>query len=173
MNRLTTILGVASALALATSVGATLPMPSDAAAPRQAQPFLFKAGAGDIFEIITSQTALKMSSNPNIRAFASMLIADHTQTTNNALATATAAGVMPPPPELSPMQKNMVSELKAAAPADFDRVFLAQQLAAHQQALALMQGYASQGDVAPLRDVAARTVPIVQGHIAQVQQMMR
>lgn len=154
------------------SAAATLPTPPQAAAPQQAQPFLFYGGAGDVFEITTSMIALQHSQNPQVRAFASMLIGDHTNLTNTSLATAKAAGVMAPPPELSPMQKGMITQLIAAAPADFDRTYLSQQVPAHQMALQLMQGYASGGDVPQLRQAAASAMPMVQAHLAQVQQLL-
>jgi len=100
-----------------------------------------------------------------------MLIADHTSLTNTSLATAASAGVMPPPPELSPMQKSMVAQLTAAG-ANFDQIYLQQQMTAHQQALALMQGYAASGDVPALRHAASQAVPIIQGHIAHLQRIM-
>ena len=150
---------------------AELPAPPMDAAPRQADAFLFHAGAGDVFEITSGMMAMQKSKNSDVRAFASMLIADHTGLTNTSLATATGAGIMPPPPELSPMQKTMIAQLSAAG-ANFDRVYLGQQMTAHQQALALMQGYASSGDVPALRQTASQAVPTVQGHIAHLQRIM-
>ena len=164
---------VSTAVLLLFSVpaSAALPTPSMEAAPRQADAFLFHAGAGDVYEITSSTMAMQKSRNPDVRAFASMLIADHTKLTNAALTTAAAAGVMAPPPELSMMQKGMVAQLSAAG-ANFDRVYLQQQMTAHQQALALMQGYASSGDVPALRQAASQAIPTVQGHIAHLQRMM-
>lgn len=165
-------LGAIIAVSAVPAASATLPTPAQAAAPQQAPAFLFYAGAGDIFEITTSTIALQRSQNPQVRAFASMLIADHTNLTNGSLATAKGAGLVPPPPELSPMQKGMITQLLAAAPADFDRTYLSQQVPAHQMALQLMQGYASGGDVPQLRQAAASASPIVQGHLAQAQQLL-
>ncbi|MBV9528686.1 DUF4142 domain-containing protein [Sphingomonas sp.] len=151
---------------------AALPTPPQAAATQQAQAFLFYGGAGDVFEITTSMIALQHSQNPQVRAFASMLIGDHTNLTNSNLATAKAAGVVPPPPELSPMQKGMITQLIAAGPANVDRVYLSQQIPAHQMALQMMQGYASSGDVPQLRQAATAAIPVVQGHLAQAQQLL-
>ncbi|WP_185829250.1 DUF4142 domain-containing protein [Sphingomonas ginkgonis] len=172
MNFKQLILAATAAVGLAGSASATLPTPNPAAATRDNQAFLFNAGAGDIFEITSSVMAIQHSQNPQVRAFASMLISDHTNLTNNTLATAKAAGVMAPPPELSPMQKSMLAQLAAASPASFDRVYLQQQLPAHQMALQMMQGYAAQGDVPQLRQAAGGAVPIVQNHIREVQQLL-
>ena len=164
---------VATVVLLSFSAGASaaLPTPALDAALRQADAFLFHAGAGDVFEITSGTMAMQKSRNTEVRVFAAMLIADHTALTNTALSTAVAAGVMPPPPELSPAQKGMISQL-AASGANFDRMFLQQQLTAHQQALAVLQGYAAGGDVGALRQAAGSAVPMVQGHIAQVQRLL-
>ena len=152
---------------------AALPTPPLSAASRQAQPYLFHAGAGDVFEITSSMILLNKSSNPQVRAYASMLIDHHTRTTNLALANAKGAGIMPPPPELSSMQKSMIGQLHAAAPAGIDRLYLQQQVPAHQQALALQGGYARTGDTPALRQAAQGAVPIVQSHLTQAQQLLR
>jgi putative membrane protein len=164
---------LAAAGAFAVPASATLPTPPQSAATAQAQPYLFYAGAGDVFEITSSMILLNKSTNPQVRAYASMLIDHHSRTTNLALANAKAAGVMAPPPELSAMQKGMIGALHAAAPAAIDRLYLQQQVPAHQQALALQSGYARSGDVPTLRQTAQGAVPIVQGHLTQAQQLLR
>ena len=165
------------ALSLTTAVAfpaaATLPTPPQSAATQQADAYLFHAGAGDVFEITSSMMAIQKSQNPQVRAFATMLIGHHTQTTNQTLATAKAAGVMPPPPELSPMQKSMIGQLHAASPAAFDRVYLQQQVPAHQMALQINSGYARSGDTPALRQNASTAVPIIQQHLAEAQQLLR
>jgi putative membrane protein len=159
--------------AVAAPASANLPTPPQAAATSQAQPYLFYAGAGDVFEITSSMILLNKSANPQVRTYASMLIDHHTRTTNLALANAKAAGIIPPPPELSAMQKGMIGALHAAAPAAIDRLYLQQQVPAHQQALALQSGYARSGDVPTLRQTAQGAVPVVQGHLTQAQQLLR
>jgi putative membrane protein len=158
--------------ALAAPALAELPVPPQSAAPRDAQAYLFHAGAGDVFEVTTSMLLLQKSQNPQVRGFATMLIADHTMLSNTALATAKGAGVMPPPPELTPQQKAQITQLMSATPATIDRVYLQQQLPAHQQALALNQGYGAAGDTPALRQAAAAAVSKIQQHIVQVQQLL-
>lgn len=165
------LLGAACALALTAPATATLPTPSPAAAATNAPAFLFMAGASDVFEIVTSQMAVQHSQNQAVRSYAMMLISDHTNSTTNALSTAKSSGVMPLPPELSPAQKAMVQQLSAAAPSVFDRVYLSQQIPAHQQAMGLMQSYARSGDVPALRSAASGLVPVIQQHLAEAQQL--
>ena len=83
-----------------------------------------------------------------------MLVAHHTQTIATLTATATASGMTPPIPVLTPMQQEMMEELRNERAASFDRVYLRQQLPAHEMALALHRNYAANGDAAPLRAAA-------------------
>lgn len=175
MTPIRTLLSAAALTAsvLAVPAAASLPTPPQAAATREAQAYLFHAGAGDVFEITSSMLAIQKSQNPNVRAFATMLIDHHTRTTNQSLAAARQGGVMPPPPELSPMQKDMIGQLHGAAPgAAFDRLYLQQQVPAHQQALQINAGYAQGGDNPVLRQNAASAVPIIQSHLEQAAQLL-
>ena len=150
---------------------AELPIPPQAAAGQNAEGYLFHAGAGDVFEITSSMMAIQHSQNPGVRAFATMLIGEHSNLTNTTLATAKGAGVMPPPPVLSPAQMAMITQLTDAGPA-FDRVYLQQQVTAHQMALQLQQSYAAQGDTLSLRQSAATAVPAIQAHLTRAQQLL-
>ncbi len=165
-------LALLAGAAVAAPAAATLPTPPQAAATQQALAYLHHGGAGDVFEITTSMLAVQKSTDPQVRAFARMLIDHHTMLTNAALAAAKAGGVMPPPPELSPAQKVMIGELIQAAPAAFDRAYLQQQVPAHQMALQMNQGYARSGDNAALRQAATSAVPRVQDHLAQAEQLL-
>jgi putative membrane protein len=98
-----------------------------------------------------------------------MLVGDHTTTTQQLMVAARSAGLNPPPPMLLPMQRDMMARLRAASGADFDRVYLDQQVQAHQTALSLHQNYAQNGDVPALRTVAGTAVPIIQGHLDRAQ----
>lgn len=170
----TQLLKPAAALALCLTAApavAQMPPPMEAAM-RQAMPYLFRAGESDVFEITSSQVALMRSRNPAVRQFATMLIDHHTRTTNLALAAAKSAGITPPPPVLDAQKQAMITALLAAAPAEFDRVYLGQQVPAHQAALALHSSYAQNGDAGPLRATAQGAVPIVQSHLARAQALM-
>ncbi|WP_375404786.1 DUF4142 domain-containing protein [uncultured Sphingomonas sp.] len=138
----------------------------------QAVPFLMEAGQSDTFEISSSQVALKKSRDPQVRRYATMMIDHHTGTTNQALAAAKAGGVTPPPPFLTAPYREMIAELNAAAPVDFDRIYLGQQVPSHRGALELQTAYAAQGDVPPLRATAKAAVPIVRQHLTDAERMM-
>ena len=131
---------------------------------------MMMAASSDMFEIQSSQLALQASQSPAVRSFANLMIAHHQATTQNLVAAAQGAGLTPPPPTLLPMHQQMLDQLRAAGTGtNFDAAYKQAQIKSHQEALTLMQNYASQGDLPPLRDFATRTSPIIQQHLAQAQ----
>lgn len=145
-----------------TAAGAAAP---SADAPTERNAYLARAAASDLFEIQSSQVALKKSKRPDVREMANMLIKDHTNSTAQLTAAARSAGIAPPAPRLMPDQTQMMRRLQSASGAAFDRIYLQQQIPAHQKALALHQNYARNGDVPALRTVAGQIVPVVTKHL--------
>jgi putative membrane protein len=165
---------IASAASLALAACATDGdmAPSASAAgdmtPNQRSAYVEMAAASDLYEIQSSQLATTKARNAEVRAFAQMLIEHHTATTQQLTAAASAAGT-PPSPALMPMQAEMIAQLQAADGAAFDRLFVRQQVQAHEMALALHGNYASNGDTATLRTVAAAAVPIIRQHLERAR----
>jgi len=137
--------------------------------PEAALPYVAMAGASDLYEIQSSQLHHQRGENPQLHAFAQMMIDHHTQTTAATMAAARTAGLTPPPPALMPMQREMIARLQALQGAAFDREYASQQLTAHQMALELHQNYARSGDTPSLKGSAATAVPIVQQHLTQLR----
>lgn len=177
----TTTLSIAAAATMLAAAGAVqaqpAPSPSNPPPPpaqptTAAVPFLALAGEADVYEITSSQLAVMRSRNPQIRAFATMLIQHHTGTSNTALAQARAAGVMAGPPVLGPAMRAQLDRLYAAGPGAFDREYIRQQVPAHEAALALHTTYARSGDTPQLRVAAQGAVPIVESHLDEARRMM-
>ena len=135
--------------------------------------FVRMAGASDLYEIQSSQALLQSSQNANLRRFAQTMIENHTQTTATVTAAARDAGMTPPEPALDARKTEMVRQLQAAQGTERDRLYVEQQLMAHQEALALHGGYAENGDTPQLRRAAATARPIVERHLNEIQAMQR
>jgi putative membrane protein len=141
-------------------------------APKSAQDFVTKAAGADAFELTAAQQAMQRASNDEVKAFAAMMLRDHGKSSAD-LRTAvagsgqslSAAGA--PSPDL----QAALAELNQADAAAFDRTYMAGQLKAHQAALALLQDYAQNGDVASLKAFAAETLPVVQSHYAAAKSL--
>ncbi|GAA4741530.1 DUF4142 domain-containing protein [Sphingomonas daechungensis] len=163
----------AAAAALLSACATNPPEPAapavDVNSPLYAPNYLGMAGSSDQFEIQSGQLAQQMSQNPSVRQIGQMLVADHTNSTQQLMAAAQSAGIAAPPPALRPEHAAMLQQIQSAPPGQFDMVFRDVQIQAHQQALQLHQGYASGGDVPALRTTASNIVPVVQNHLNMLQ----
>ena len=121
------------------------------------------------YEIQSSRLALEKSSNPQVQQFARTMIDYHIETTQAVLTAARDAGLDPPPPQLMPMQRDMITQLQRLSGAGFDQTYLWQQNRAHDMALTLHSNYASSGGAAPLRQAAQTAMPIIQRHIEMLR----
>ena len=144
-----------------------------AALPTDAATFIKTAAASDLYETESSKLALDKSRSKQIRDFAQMMITDHAKTTQGVKDAAAKAGLTVPPPALSTDQQQMMDMLKPLSGDEFDTTYLQQQMTGHQQALALMQNYAESGDTPALQDAARTAIPIVQKHLARLQELTK
>jgi putative membrane protein len=177
MRKLAILLGGAIALAgCATQPAADAPVAAAAVVdpnnPLMAPGYMAMAASSDLFEIQSSQLAHQRAQSPAVHSMATMLITDHTRSTQTLMAAAASAGLTPPPPALLPPHQAMLDQLNAAGSgAAFDQAYQQIQVQAHTQALQLHQNYAASGDVPALRTAAAGLVPVIQAHLQHAQTM--
>ena len=125
--------------------------------------FVSNAAQGDMYEIQAGKIAEEKAKDPEVKAFAKKMVTDHTALSNEMKPLIKAAG-QTPPADLDQRRKGLLDNLKAANAGDFDKRYMDQQVAAHDEALTLMQGYAKDGSDAGLKGGAAKAVPKVQMH---------
>lgn len=150
------------ALAFATAGMAQVMTPAD---------YVATAGASDLYERQSSQTVLETTSDPKVRSFATMMLSAHMQSTAEVKAAAMRSGVEAAPPMLTPAQMEMIAQLRAETGSARDGAYIAQQKAAHGQALAVQQAYASEGTAPALKMAAGKIVPVVKHHIMMLMEM--
>ena len=139
-----------------------------------ASDYVKMAADGDMFEIESSQLALRKAQRSDVKSFANMMIKDHTMTTK-ALKAALSNNdrkIAPPPMMLSSENAANLKLLEKAPRASFDTLYLTQQVTAHQKAWALHKGFATSGSDPALQQVAATAVPIVEQHLGAVKGMV-
>jgi len=147
---------------------AAVPATAQVMAPAE---YVKTAGASDLYEQQSSQIILQSTQNPQLRQFAEMMIAHHTKSTADVKAAATKSRVPVAPPMLMPTQAELIAQLRAEPVATRDAAYIAQQKAAHGQALAVQKAYAASGTAAPLKAAATKIVPVVESHIAMLMKM--
>ena len=128
--------------------------------------FVTAAAVSDMYEIAAAKIAAQKSANPAVKAFAAGMIHDHSASTA-ALKKILAGGqaTATPPTAMDKRRDGMIGNLNAAAPADFDKTYMDQQVAAHGEALTLFKGFADHGDNDALKAFAVKTAPTIQAHL--------
>lgn len=129
------------------------------------------AGASDLYERESAKLVLETTRDARVRDFAAMMIDMHTQSTRDVKAAATRSRMKVAPPMLMPTQSEMLAQLRAESGPARDAAYIAQQRAAHNQALFVQQAYAMQGTAPALRAAASKIVPVVQHHIMLLMQL--
>lgn len=154
-----------TALALMFPLRASAQLSGTLSGPR----FVETAAIAGLFEIESSKLALSRSSDPQIRAFAETMVADHTKiATGLKRAASDARGDITLPTAMDADHEALLTKLRAATGRDFDALYVQMQTTAHQQAVGLFGAFAKDGDQTALKDFAAQTLPMLQGHLEQV-----
>lgn len=135
------------------------------------QQFVDTVAASDAFEIQSSQLAQTKATSKAVKDFAAMMIDHHTQSTADLKRAALGASPsVLASGQLTAAQRVDLDALRNAG-ADFDKVYVQQQVAAHEAAKALLSDYSATGAPGPLRDFASKTVTLVSGHLDQAQKL--
>jgi len=77
------------------------------------------------------------------------------------------------PIRLDQQHQTLVLQLQGAQGAEFDRVFVQQQVQSHQTAVDLFRAYAQSGDNEQLKQWASQTLPSLEEHLRQAQELQR
>ncbi len=131
------------------------------------------ASASNQYEIEAARIALRKSSRPDVKAYAKMMIDQHTaaQKTLTAALSNNERKIARPSVRLDTESASNITLLKKAPKGGFDNLYLTQQTQAHQKAWSLNKGYAVNGTDPALKQVAASLVPAIEQHLAQAKSL--
>ncbi len=147
------------------TVGAAVGQASaNTVAPRDTAAFVSNLTQAGMYEIQAAKIAEAKSKNSEVKAFARMMVTDHTAM-DKAMAPLIKAAGQTPADKLDQRRQGFIDNLNSATPGDFDKVYIDQQVAGHQEALDLVDGYAHDGSDAGLKTGAADAGPKVQAHL--------
>ena len=132
--------------------------------------YVSNAAEGDMYEIQAADIALERTQNAEVRQLAEMIKRDHTAASQNMRAAAQAAG-QTLPTELDQRRQGMLDNLRAASAEDFDRVYIEQQVAAHNEALTLHRGFADNTEHPELAAHARSVVEPIEMHLEMAQRL--
>ena len=119
------------------------------------------------------EVAAAKSTNADVKALAAMIDKDHTAAGEKMTSVvATAAPNVAVPTTLDERRQGLIDNLKAATPADFDKVYLTQQVAAHNETLTLLNGFSGNTDAPALATLARELVAPVTMHRDRAQALL-
>ncbi len=130
--------------------------------------FVEKAASGGLFEIRSSQRALTQDLSPTNKEMAEMLITDHTMANEELRRIALSKGMLLSD-DLLPAQSDMLKQLSETTGALVNEKFVALQIQAHQDAIALFEDYAHNGSDVELMNFADDTLPTLKKHLEHLQ----
>ena len=139
--------------------------------------FVRAAAASDLYEMEASRLAEQRSQNAEVKRFAQRMLRDHGKTTGELkgmLGQLQGVSAQQMPTGLDQQHQALVQQLQGAQQgAEFDRVFAQQQLQSHQAAVDLFRAYAQSGDDARLKQWATQTLPSLEEHLREAQQLLQ
>jgi len=158
--------------AMAQSVSEKTGVNSMAGIAPSTQDFVTEAAQSDMFEIQSSEAALKTNGNTVLKTFAQRMVTDHTKTTAELKAAVTAdAPKISLPTAMTSSQQSMLKKLQGLHGADFDRQYVSDQVSGHKDAVSLFQRYSNGGENPKLKAWAAATLPTLQQHLDMAQKL--
>ena len=136
----------------------------------EAKTFADKATVSNKYEIDTSELALRYGKAEDVKTFAEKMIADHKKAGEEFKAALAKANLEPPNETLDVTHSAKYAKLRVfTTDAGFDRAYVDQQLAAHQDAVATFKDYAANGKNEPLKEFASKTLPALEHHLEMVK----
>ena len=157
--------GFIQAQAQAQSTGFS-PRPAESGA----QAFALGATTASQFAIAASHQALKKSLDLKVKKLAEQIIADYEAGLSYILETAASANLRIPE-TLDAEHSARLERLAAAGVGQIDTRYRSEVGRVHEAAIALFTGYIRSGDNLRFRLIAARALPTLKDHYANVQQL--
>jgi len=131
--------------------------------------FVSEAISGGLFEVQSSQLALDHSGlDANNRRFAQMMIEDHTRA-NRELQDIAARHDIVVVARMNSSNQAALDSLRGLGTDEFGARYHSDQVQAHQEAIALFQREAREGQIAELKTFAQRSLPMLQRHLDALQ----
>jgi putative membrane protein len=157
--------------ALAQSVGEKTGVNSTLGITPTTADFVKEAATSDMFEIQSSQLAQDRG-NASEKSFASTMIKDHQQTTNDLKSMVSSGDVKAElPAAMDSSHQSEIDKLKSLKGADFSSRYDSDQVSGHKDAVSLFELYAKGVDNPKLKAWADKTLPTLRHHLDLAQDL--
>lgn len=121
--------------------------------------------------------ALKKATNPEVKAFAKLMMAEHHALRVAGQELAKQLGVTPTPPERDPLAGYTGNEMKELQKTpkgpDFDRTYIDHEVSVHQAVLDFANQARVTTQTPELRDLIEKAIPVIKKHLEQAQEIQK
>lgn len=162
-----TLRNLALAVALSTGMGTAFAATSN--------DFVDNAAAGGIAEIETSRLALEKSSSADIKAFANMMITDHSKANDELAALARKNDIEVP--DTTTLVKQAKEKILEVRDESFDAAYANNQVKAHEETIQLFKKEANTvtddkvKGATELKSFAQKMLPALEKHLAEAKKL--
>ena len=130
--------------------------------------FAVKAAQGGLAEVKLGQLAAEKGSSPDVKAFGQQMVDDHTKA-NDQLKSVAQAERMTLPSEMNPKQQALYAKLQNSSASEFDHTYVKAMVKDHEEDVKDFEKEANSGSDPQIKDFAAKTLPVLQGHLDKIK----
>jgi putative membrane protein len=128
--------------------------------------FIIQASISGLQEINSGQLAAQKALDPQVKAFGSRMVADHSKAQQKLMQLAKTKDYQIPPNATGGVVPDVM--LKNATGKDFDRIYVHMMVPDHRSAVALFQKYAVTGKDPDIKTFVQQTLPVLKDHLATI-----
>lgn len=150
-------------MGLLTLAGGSQAAPAD-------QTFVQKAAKDNLAEVQMGQMAVDKAANPQVKAYAAQMVADHKKANADLKQIAQSAGI-PVPDQADEQHQAKARQLSQLSGTEFDRHYMQMQVKDHQKAIELFRSAAESAELAALETYAEQQVPILESHLQHARDL--
>jgi putative membrane protein len=135
-------------------------------------PFLQEAANANHLEVRLGQLAQGKASSPAVKQFGQRMVTDHTRLQQD-LGSMTSRSAIALNPALTPADSAKINRLESLSGAQFDQAYMSMMIQDHQADAAKFENQSRNADSPQVRELAARSLPVLQQHLSLAQQVGR
>lgn len=139
-------------------------------APVTDSAFVQQAGSGGLAEVQLGKLAQQKGASDEVKQFGQRMVTDHSKS-NEELATAAQNAGLSVPSQPLPKHQKKKDKLAAKSGAEFDRAYMAAMVKDHHKQLELFRRQAESGRAESLRELASKTIPVLEQHLSLAKQV--
>jgi putative membrane protein len=135
--------------------------------------FVMKAASGGMMEVEASQIAQQNAGHARVKAFADMMVQDHTNANNELKGFASSRGLTIPQDSLMTKHKSMLDKMRNMTGKAFDKHYINMMMNDHNKDINEFEKASNNSKDADLKAWAAKTLPTLRMHKDTIQALSK